>query len=95
MIVQTPVSGITTWRSIRRAVLPLCSAIEKKQGRIHGNPVADGWAGAVMQKSLGIKQGQIHGYRSRLWVGRGSNAKTAWNSETLPPDRHGGVVCLR
>ena len=23
-----------------------------KQGRIHGNPVADGWAGAVMQKPL-------------------------------------------
>ena len=22
----------------------------KKQGRIHGNPVADGWAGAVMRK---------------------------------------------
>ena len=25
-----------------------------KQGRIHGNPVADGWAGAVMQKPLAI-----------------------------------------
>ena len=24
----------------------------QKQGRIHGNPVADGWAGAVMQKPL-------------------------------------------
>ena len=24
-----------------------------RQGRIHGNPVADGWAGAVMQKPLG------------------------------------------
>ena len=23
-----------------------------KQGRIHGNPVADGWAGAVMRKQL-------------------------------------------
>ena len=23
-----------------------------KQGRIHGNPVADGWAGAVMRKPL-------------------------------------------
>ena len=23
-----------------------------KQGRIYGNPVADGWAGAVMQKPL-------------------------------------------
>ena len=25
-----------------------------KQGRIHGNPVADGWAGAIMQKPLAI-----------------------------------------
>ena len=24
--------------------------INRKQGRIHGTPVADGWAGAVMQK---------------------------------------------
>ena len=24
----------------------------KEQGRIHGNTVADGWAGAVMQKPL-------------------------------------------
>ena len=28
----------------------------KKQGRIHGNPVADGWAGAVMRKRLGIQK---------------------------------------
>ena len=27
----------------------------RKQGRIHGNPVADGWAGAVMQKPLAIQ----------------------------------------
>ena len=27
-----------------------------KQGRIHGNPVADGWAGAVMRKPLGIQK---------------------------------------
>ena len=26
----------------------------QKQGRIHGNPVADGWAEAVMRKPLGI-----------------------------------------
>ena len=26
----------------------------KKQGRIYGNPVADGWAGAIMQKPLTI-----------------------------------------
>ena len=28
----------------------------QKQGRIHGNPVADGWAGAVMRKTLGIQK---------------------------------------
>ena len=28
----------------------------RKQGRIRGNPVADGWAGAVMQKPLGIQK---------------------------------------
>ena len=27
-----------------------------KQGRIHGNPVADGWAGAVMPKPLAIQK---------------------------------------
>ena len=27
-----------------------------KQGRIHGNPVADGWAGEVMRKPLGIQK---------------------------------------
>ena len=29
---------------------------KKKQGRIHGNPVADGWAGAVLQKLVGIQK---------------------------------------
>ena len=28
----------------------------KKQGRIHGNTVADGWAGAVVRKPLGIQK---------------------------------------
>ena len=28
----------------------------KEQGRIHGNTVADGWAGAVMQKPLAIQK---------------------------------------
>ena len=28
--------------------------IVDKQGRIHGNPVADGWVGAVMRKPLAI-----------------------------------------
>ena len=27
-----------------------------EQGRIHGNPVADSWAGAVMRKPLGIQK---------------------------------------
>ena len=27
-----------------------------KQGRIHGNPVTDGWAGAVMRKWLAIQK---------------------------------------
>ena len=30
--------------------------VENKQGRTHGNPVADGWAGAVMRKPLGIQK---------------------------------------
>ena len=34
-----------------------------KQGRIHGNPVADGWARAVMQKLLGIKKCDGRTYR--------------------------------
>ena len=29
-----------------------------KQGWIHGNPVADGWAEAVMHKPLAIQQAQ-------------------------------------
>ena len=36
------------------------SGFIEKQGRIHGNPVADGWAGAVMQKPLAIQQGRIY-----------------------------------
>ena len=28
----------------------------RKQGRIHGNPVADSWAGAVMRKPLAIQK---------------------------------------
>ena len=28
---------------------------KKEQGRIYGNPVADGWAGTVMQKPLRIQ----------------------------------------
>ena len=29
---------------------------KEKQGRIHGTSVAEGWAGAVMQKPLGIQK---------------------------------------
>ena len=28
----------------------------EKEGRINGNPVADGWAGAVMQKPIAIQK---------------------------------------
>ena len=35
----------------------------KKQGRIHGNPVADGWAGGVMRKPLGIQKCDGRTYR--------------------------------
>ena len=37
---------------------PTCSNLKFwiKQGRIHGNPVADGWAGAVMRKPLAIQK---------------------------------------
>ena len=34
-----------------------------KQGRIHGNPVADGWAGAVMRKPLEIQKCDGRTYR--------------------------------
>ena len=47
--------------------------VQSKQGRIHSNPVADGWAGAVLRKPLGVKQGRIHGCPSRVRVGRGYN----------------------
>ena len=31
-------------------------AVMTKQGRIHGNTVADGWAGAAVRKPLGIQK---------------------------------------
>ena len=37
-----------------------------KQGRIHGNPVADGWAGAIMQKPLAI----LEIFRTDGWMDR-------------------------
>ena len=37
----------------------------EKQGRIHGKPVADGWAGAVMQKPSEIKKNVTDGWTDR------------------------------
>ena len=38
-------------------VMSIClNHIKLKQGRIHGNPVADGWAGAVLRKPLEIQK---------------------------------------
>ena len=34
----------------------MINGLEKKQGWIHGNPVADGWAGAVKRKPLAIQK---------------------------------------
>ena len=34
----------------------------KKQGRIHSNPVADGWAGEIMRKPLGIQKCDLPTY---------------------------------
>ena len=45
--------------------------IKTKQHRMHGRTVAEGYAGAVMQKQRAIKQGRIYGHLSRVWVGRG------------------------
>ena len=38
------------------------SQLFKKQGQIHSNPVADGWAGAVMRKPLGIQKCDLLSY---------------------------------
>ena len=32
----------------------------RKKGRIHGNPAADGWAGAIMRKPQGIQKCDGH-----------------------------------
>ena len=50
-----------------------------KQGRIHGNPVADSWAGAVMQKPLGIR-------KCDGWTDGPTNLPTDG-----PTDQHGKV----
>ena len=46
--------------------------LKKKQGRIHRNPVADGWAGAVLQKLVGIQKcdGQTEGRTDGRMDGR-------------------------
>ena len=51
------------------------SITDNEQGRIHGNPVADGWAGAIMQKPLGIQK---------------CDGRTDGRTD-LPTDRHGKV----
>ena len=42
----------------------------KKQGRIHGNPVADGWAGAVMRKPLVIQKCYLRTDRHSKFLSR-------------------------
>ena len=58
-----------------------CVCHPKSQGRIHGNPVADGWAGAVMRIPLGIQKcdGPTDG-RTDGWTDRRTDR---------PTDRHG------
>ena len=52
-----------------------------KQDQIHGNPVADGWAGAVMQKPLGIQKCY------------GTDGRT--DGRTDGPTRQGGESSIR
>ena len=55
------VTGLHLIFSDLLAVVPLfevtitITALIPEQGRIHGNPVADGWAGAVLRKSVDIQ----------------------------------------
>ena len=52
-------------QSVLTSIFPLGHQIltgNKQQGRIHGNPVADGWAGAVMRKPLGIQKCDVPTY---------------------------------
>ena len=48
--------SVTTTLRYHADSLRVSTISSLKQGRIHGNPVADGWAGAVMQKTLGIQK---------------------------------------
>ena len=47
-----PAATASTLNEFRK----LISIILIEQGRIHGNSVADGWAGAVVRKPLGIQK---------------------------------------
>ena len=46
------------WRGIIKDYITdnIKDYIKAEQGRIHGNPVAEGWAGAVLQQLLGIQK---------------------------------------
>ena len=46
--------GLKTLKSLKKN--HVFQFIDQKKGQIHGNPVADGWAGTVMQKMFGIQQ---------------------------------------
>ena len=49
------IGGFGVW-TVNFSHMVHCGTFFKQQGQIHGNPVADGWAGAVMQKSLAIQK---------------------------------------
>ena len=51
---MTRLKGTKSGRVTKKRRRKCRVGIEKEQGRIHGNLVADGWAGAVMRKSLAI-----------------------------------------
>ena len=59
-----------------------------QQGQINGNPVADGWAGAVMQKPLGIQKcfGRTDG-RMDGWTDGPTDRPTWQGIELLVCDR--------
>ena len=42
--------GLKTLKSLQKN--HIFQFIDQKKGQIHGNPVADGWAGTVMQKNV-------------------------------------------
>ena len=48
-----------------------------EQGRIHGNTVADGWAGAVVQKLLAI---QKYDEWKDEWTDQPTDIGSAWSA---------------